>query len=128
MVLGTPDQEEHSPLLGENWGKFWSFWDPGWAQDPGFWLQEFSSPAEVSKDGEHELFATFCACMRMSIMIYIFIKQSFFKKISLLLLKFYFDDFINLFVYFLATPTGMQNLSSSIRDRTCTPCIATAES
>ena len=65
--------------------------------------------------------------MRVSIMIYIFIKQSFFKKISLLLLKFYFDDFINLFVYFLATPTGMQNLSS-IRDRTCTPCIATPES
>ena len=70
----------------------------------------------------------FCACMRVSIMIYIFIKQSFFKKISLLLLKFYFDDFINLFVYFLATLTGMQNLSSSIRDRTCTPWIATTES
>ena len=66
--------------------------------------------------------------MRVSIMIYIFIKQSFFKKISLLLLKFYFDDFINLFVYFLATLTGMQNLSSSIRDRTCTPWIATTES
>ena len=61
-------------------------------------------------------------------MIYIFIKQSFFKKISLLLLKFYFDDFINLFVYFLATLTGMQNLSSSIRDRTCTPWIATTVS
>ena len=30
-------------------------------------------------------------------MIYIFIKQSF-KKISLLLLKFYFDAFINLFI------------------------------
>ena len=128
MVLGTPDQEEHSPLLGENWGKFRSFWAPGWAQDPGFWLQEFSSPAEVSKDGKHELFATFCVCMWMSIMIYIFIKQSFFKKISLLLLKFYFDAFINLFVYFLAALTGMQNLSSSTRYQTCTPCIASSES
>ena len=66
--------------------------------------------------------------MWMSIMIYIFIKQSFFKKISLLLLKFYFDAFINLFVYFLAALTGMQNLSSSTRYQTCTPCIASAES
>ena len=70
--------------------------------------------------------------------MYIAVRSHIEMKQTYLLNRFFFQNvlmngsvhlfFIHLYIYFLATPCSMWDLSSSTRDQTCTPCVGSTES